>query len=45
MVGTVGLTSFFLLPLLAGAGMVAVGAGTVLAPSMLLLVPFMLARV
>ena len=44
MFGTVGLSTFFLLPLLAGAGMVVMGAGTVLAPGVLLLVPFVLAR-
>jgi hypothetical protein len=43
--GTVGLSTFFLLPLLAGAGMVVMGAGTVLAPTALLLVPFMLVRI
>lgn len=45
MFGTIGLTSFFALPLLGAFAMVGIGAGTVLAPSVLLLLPFMLARV
>ena len=42
MVGTVGLSSFLMLPLVAGAGMVLLGVGTVFAPSVLLLSPFLL---
>ena len=45
MVGTTtGLTSILFLPLLAGAGMVLVGAGTMIAPSVLILMPFIMAR-
>lgn len=44
MFGVIGLTSFLLLPLMAAAGMALVGGSTVLAPSALILLPFMLAR-
>jgi hypothetical protein len=44
MFGTIGLTSFLLLPLMAAAGMVLVGGSTVLAPSVLILLPFIVAR-
>jgi len=42
--GTIGLTSLFLLPLVAGAGMALMGVGTLFAPSVLILTPFILAR-
>jgi hypothetical protein len=42
--GTVGLTSLFLFPLVAGAGMVMLGASAAFGPTLLLMLPFMLAR-
>ena len=44
MTGTVGLTNFLVMPLFAIGGMAIVGAGTMFAPGLLLMLPFLLAR-